>query len=134
MLPTRGRRHDILYYLCGVLGIGVVTRTPKIDRESQQNHNKTHNAIEHKKRVGPLSKSGVDFLWTTPDPLSRETTHNDSQRLTTVRPPEGIRGSSFFRRLTQKHTHNTHNARSHEKSSVGIIVSDIQEARPTCAY
>jgi hypothetical protein len=26
-----------------VLGIGVVSRTPKIDRELQQSHNKTHN-------------------------------------------------------------------------------------------
>ena len=40
-----------------VLSIGVVTRTPKIERELQQNHNETHNAIEHKKRPGPLSKS-----------------------------------------------------------------------------
>jgi len=34
--------------------IGVVTRTPKIDRELQQNHNETHNAIEHKKKRRPL--------------------------------------------------------------------------------
>ena len=41
--------------------IGVVTRTPKIDRELQQNHNATHNALEHKKiqnPSGPLSRSG----------------------------------------------------------------------------
>ncbi len=41
--------------------IGVVTRTPKIDRESYQNHNETHNRIEHKKTrkpIDPLSKSG----------------------------------------------------------------------------
>jgi len=28
----------------------------------QQNHNKTHNAVEHKNRVGPLSKPGIDFF------------------------------------------------------------------------
>ena len=48
-----------------VLGSGVVTRTPKIDQELQQNHNGTHNTIEHKKTrksVGPLSKSGGRFF------------------------------------------------------------------------
>ena len=53
--------------------IGVVTRIPKINRESYQNHNRTHNAIEHKKRVGPLSMPGGRLF-------SRETTHNNSQR------------------------------------------------------
>src|SRR6266849_4836229 len=63
--------------------IGVVTRTPKIDRELQQNHSKTHNAIEHKKQrksVGPLSKSGGRLLWTTLAPCAWKrltTTHND---------------------------------------------------------
>jgi hypothetical protein len=36
--------YDKKWQLRDVLGIGVVTRTPKINRESQQNHNKTHNA------------------------------------------------------------------------------------------
>jgi len=43
-----------------VLGIGVVTRTPKIDRELQQNHKRTHNAVEDRKTcksIGPLKKS-----------------------------------------------------------------------------
>ena len=56
-----------------------MTRTPKIDRELQQNHNRTHNAIEHKKTrkpVGPLSKSGGRFLRT------RES-EKHSQQLTT---------------------------------------------------
>jgi len=44
-----------------VLSIGVVTRTPKIERELQQNHNETHNATEDektRKSIDPLSRSG----------------------------------------------------------------------------
>ena len=68
-----------------VLSIGVVTRTPKIDRELQQNHNRTHNAIEHGKTresVGPLSKLGVDFLDDSRPPESKnhsQPTHNASK-------------------------------------------------------
>ncbi len=45
--------------------IGVVTRTPKIHRELQQNHNRTHNAVEHEKTpepIGPLIASGGRFF------------------------------------------------------------------------
>ena len=58
--------------------IGVVTRTPKINRESQQNHNATHNAVEdkkHSKSIGPLSESG-DFFGKPESGNHSPRTHN----------------------------------------------------------
>ncbi len=45
MRTVSQRSHDKEYQLRDVLGIGVVTRTPKIDRELQQNHTETHNGV-----------------------------------------------------------------------------------------
>ncbi len=39
MLPTRGPSYDTQEYSRGVLGIGVVTRAPKSNRESGETHN-----------------------------------------------------------------------------------------------
>jgi hypothetical protein len=44
MRPFSRESHDKEWQLRDVLGIGVGTRTPKVDQELQQNHNETHNA------------------------------------------------------------------------------------------
>lgn len=62
-----------------------------IDRELQQNHNDTHNAIEHEETrnlVGPLSESGGDFFADSRLPESG----NHSQRFTTHDPLKAAQG------------------------------------------
>jgi len=46
--------HDNQLQLPDALGLGVVTRMPRNDLKSQENHNKTHNARE---AVSPCSRS-----------------------------------------------------------------------------
>jgi hypothetical protein len=63
----------------------VVTRTPKIDRESQQNHSKTHNAIEHQKTDQPPEQVRESILCRPPE------SGNTSQQLTTLRTDDPLK-------------------------------------------